>query len=173
MTPRKSKLPGLLFLLVVAIIVVAVFNAKNGYDRSSSAEVVSGRSDTYANTYAKPMQAKKTSVSGATSGTVAPLSTRVYENGLYINLVLFHGTSFAPQVVTVNRGESVRFINVSGAAMHITSTVIDKVPLYRGFDQTKTVGRGETFELPFTEAGTFAYHNSIGDQSVGGVVYVK
>ena len=75
---------------------------------------------------AKPATASAPSV-------VAP--TRILENGQYVNVVSLTNNGFVPQTVTIGKGESVRFVNRSGYAMRIISTIAS--PEYSGLNQRK------------------------------------
>ncbi len=172
---QKSRLPVLLVILVIVVAVAFLLKAKGergegvySYPSLASEETKTSVWPSYS---ATPKASAPSSAKAPASA--APVPTRIYENGIYVNIVRFTGTGFNPQVVNINRGESVRFINTSGAAMRIVSNIVKGVPVYHGFDQTSTLGKGGVFELPFTETGIFAYHNTIGDQSSGGLVHVK
>ena len=75
---------------------------------------------------------------------VSTSPVRVLENGQYISIVNLMNKGFVPQAVSINRGESVRFVNKSGNAMRIMSATE-----YLGLDQQQSVGMNGTFELSF------------------------
>src|SRR3990167_10780030 len=50
----------------------------------------------------------------ATRAETAYTETRKLENGRYVTTVTLTSTGFVPQIVTVSRGENVRFLNKSG-----------------------------------------------------------
>lgn len=105
------------------------------------------------------------------SAPVAP--TRFKENGIWVTVVNYTGTHFVPDLVSINLGEQVRFVNKDNLSMRITSNDIKGVPLYPGFDEQKSVGTGGTFTFLFNKAGLWSYHNLNGDPGVVGVVYVR
>ncbi len=166
MFATHKRLPALLVVLVISLVGLTLIKTRERAEQ---------KMPWY---YTPPpmlkSQAKTASPAKPSAKAAAPSSgTRLYENGVYVNLVRYTGSSFEPRVVAVNRGETVRFVNVSNQTMRIASNVFDKLPVYRGFDQAKSVGKGGTFELSFTEIGIWGYHNLSGDQSVVGVVQVK
>lgn len=100
--------------------------------------------------------------------------TRVKEGDKFVTIVNYNGSKgFDPQIVSINRGESVRFINQSDESMRIVSNVFDGVPIYPGFNQEKTVGKGGTFSLSFSQPGVWGYHNLNAESTIVGIVYVK
>lgn len=100
--------------------------------------------------------------------------TRVQENGRYVTTVTLTSAGFVPQIVSVNRGENVRFLNKSGGAMRIASNDFQGVPLLTGLNQEKSVGANGTYEVTLTEVGVWGYRNGVGtNQIVTGIIHVK
>ncbi|GEM_PF-1468499 len=113
---------------------------------------------------------KKTTTTGGTksavpSPTSVPAPTRVLENGQYISIVSLTNSGFVPQAVTIVKGESVRFVNRSGYAMRIISTVASAE--YSGLNQEKSVGSGGTYSLNFPKSGTYAFGNGKASAFIG------
>lgn len=98
--------------------------------------------------------------------------TRVRENGKYITLISYDGENFNPPIITIKKGESVRFINKSNLTMRIVSNVFDGMPIYRGFNQAQSVGKGGTYELSIPDVGTWGYHNLNGNAGIIGIINV-
>lgn len=94
---------------------------------------------------------------------VAP--TRVFENGQYVSIVSLTNSGFSPQAITIVKGESVRFVNRSGNAMRIISTVASAE--YSGLNQEKSVGLNGIYELSFPKGGTYAFGNGKASTFVG------
>ncbi len=88
--------------------------------------------------------------------------------------VKYTGAGFVPPVITVNRGDSVVFTNVSGKALRIAPVedAKDGNSGYLGFAAAKSVGRGGTFGVSLTQPGIWGYKNLKEPNSVG-VVIVK
>lgn len=112
---------------------------------------------------------KKTTTTGAkpttTESPKVSAPTRVLENGQYISIVSLTNTGFVPQAVTIAKGESVRFVNRSGYAMRIISTVASAE--YSGLNQEKSVGLGGTYALTFPKSGTYAFGNGKASAFIG------
>ncbi|MEK7169777.1 MAG: hypothetical protein AAB767_00640 [Patescibacteria group bacterium] len=111
--------------------------------------------------------ASKTTSPTYVAPAVSTSPVRVLENGQYISIVNLMNKGFVPQAVSINRGESVRFVNKSGNAMRIMSATE-----YLGLDQQQSVGMNGTFELSFPRVGTWVFTNGR-NQSVIGIVHVK
>jgi len=99
--------------------------------------------------------------------------TRVREKGQYVTLVSYDGTNFYPPVITIKSGESVRFINKGNLTMRIASNTFNNVPIYRGFTQADSVGKGGTYELSIPEPGIWGYHNLNGNPGIIGIIHVE
>lgn len=97
--------------------------------------------------------ASKPSVTTAAPKAAAPSMTK---DGAYI--VSYTSTGFSPRSLTIKAGKSVHFVNVSNKAMSIT-TVDPNDSLYRELNQSKTVGRGMSFDYTFLTRGTWVYTN--------------
>ncbi len=89
---------------------------------------------------------------------------------------------FSPATVTVNVGDTVRFVNQStktmwvGADVHPShadydgTTRQEHCPTGGSFDQCTGSGSGTTWEFTFDKAGTFGYHNHLGASDTGTVI---
>jgi plastocyanin len=96
--------------------------------------------------------------------------------------VIYSNTGFSPKEVTVNVGDTVKFINDSTASMwvgadeHPTHKLYDGTDLKthcaegyepKAFDQCM---RGVEYSYTFTKAGTWKYHNHSKSADVGTVI---
>jgi len=100
--------------------------------------------------------------------------SRVKEGVKFVTIVNYtRAGGFDPQIISINRGESVRFVNKSSEVMRVTSNTFENAPIYPGFNQAASVGLGGTYSLSFTQPGVWGYHNLNGDPTVVGIVYVK
>ena len=91
-------------------------------------------------------------------------------SGVYI---IYYGTNgFSPASLTIPIGKSVHFVNNSSSAMLIVP--VDKVNKpYSSLMQSKSVGKGGTFDYTFTSAGSYAYYNDNKDTHVGVITVNK
>ncbi|MES2135341.1 MAG: hypothetical protein V4449_03825 [Patescibacteria group bacterium] len=109
----------------------------------------------------------------AKRATVAYTQTRVQQGNQFVTLVSYDGTNFYPPVITIKRGENVRFINKGNLTMRIVSNTFNKTPIYGGFTQANSVGKGGTYELSIPDAGIWGYHNLNGNPGVIGIINVE
>jgi plastocyanin len=169
----KTRKPLVTLLVIIILIGAGYLIVRKSPSASLQSEESGVRSQGEAvikNTPAVP--AAKTSAERRAE--TAYTSTRSLVNGRYITTVTLTSTGFVPQIVSVGRGESVRFVNKSGGSMRIASNEYQGVPLLQGLNQERTVGANGTFEITLTEVGVWGYHNGVGTaSSPNGIVYVK
>jgi plastocyanin len=79
-------------------------------------------------------------------------------------------SGFSPATVTVTVGQTVRFVNGTDGTMRIYSVTNLGSPIYPGFDQGKSVGRGGVYDFLFNKSGTWGYYNLNGNSAVTGTV---
>ncbi len=89
------------------------------------------------------------------------------KDGLYV--IYYTNKGFSPATLQIKKGKGVRFINNSDKAMRIFADLkYDTV--YSSLNESKTVGRGGTYDFVFNEAGNWAYHNENNQNDHGTVV---
>jgi plastocyanin len=161
--------PENIFLVVIAVFVVAMVGLFIFWTPLKSAL-------RYLNVSQNNPPAGATSTAPAANDTeraaTAYTQTRVRESGKYVTLVSYDGENFNPQVITIKKGENVRFVNKSNLTMRIVSNVFDGMPIYRGFNQAQSVGKGGTYELSIPDLGTWGYHNLNGNPGIIGIINV-
>jgi len=96
--------------------------------------------------------------------------------------VVYTDNGFEPSEVTINAGDTVKFVDESEAndmwvatALHPTHTVypgsdIDKCDTASPGELFDQCGTGESFELTFSEVGEWAYHNHVNADDFGKVI---
>lgn len=96
----------------------------------------------------------------SSSNTQNTRPAHTFEDGHYVNFIYFDGTSFSPETLTIDSGESVRFVNLSTLSMRIGTRVESlSSPKYASIEQPHVAAEGETYDVFFTEPGTWAYQN--------------
>ncbi|MBI2620732.1 cupredoxin domain-containing protein [candidate division WWE3 bacterium] len=73
--------------------------------------------------------------------------------------IVYTEDGFSPNVVTVKKGDKVRWVNESSAMMWVASAVHPTHQLYPEFDQRETVDRGGVYEFAFDKIGDWKYHS--------------
>ena len=95
-------------------------------------------------------------------------------------LVSFTDKGFEPIIVTMQKGETIRFVNNSQHNLWIAATG-DSGSIYPGtgkecgqsaFDSCKTLNKGDFWEFTFTKVGTWSYHNNF-DLERTGIIIVE
>ncbi len=103
--------------------------------------------------------------------------------------VTYNGSAFSPSTITVNKGDTVKFVDTDqrGAGTAGTMWVAsDPHPTHTGYDGTSRTthcaagysgpapldqcSTGSTFSFTFTKVGTFGYHNHDSSSDMGTVV---
>ncbi len=103
-----------------------------------------------------------------------PPGARIMQNGVYVTIIHFNGTSFTPSALTISRGEEVRFINTSNLTMDVGSQNPNaSSPAYAQINQPMAKGKGGVYQLSFTEVGVWAYANQTGSTPIKGTISVK
>jgi plastocyanin len=101
-------------------------------------------------------------ISSGTATSTSEISVR--------ETVIYNGKSFSPNNFTVNRGESVRFVNQGTGGMSIASDPHPTHTNYPEFDQYKTSQKGEkTFVFNFEKVGTWGFHDHLNPAARGTV----
>ena len=77
------------------------------------------------------------------------------------NVVKMRRYSFDPRVLTVSRGATVRFENVSGTDKWPASNFHPTHQLYPGFDAAHTLRNGESYSFKFERVGRWGYHDHL------------
>lgn len=155
------KIDSSKYIIGALVVILAIYGGFSMGKKSAQApemEAVNteeGQEQEMATTTATTTAPVKTTT---TSGYVAPKTTTptILKDGSY--LVSYTSTGFSPRTLTIRAGKSVHFSNVSSKAMSITTTEPNST-LYREFNQSKTVGRGGSFDYTFLTPGTWNYMN--------------
>lgn len=163
-------------LVAGAILIVGLFMFFSSGDTPNSD--VSGEAGTKPAAETLPSSATQTkeapraaSPKPAPTTVVAPgssLPSRTPE-GLYI--ISYTNRGFEPNTLQIAQREGVRFINRSDKAMRVFA-VEENNQVYGSLSQSKSVGKGETFDFLFTLPGNWAYYNKNNPADRGTVVVV-
>ena len=150
----NSKVWWVLLVVVVIIILIAMFA------RGGDSTPVTPSGDTVSE--------------GTTDTTPTPSDTSASKpemtaEGYYV--IRYTASGFSPASLTVTKGDSVRFINDGNDAMSIAPADTVNQP-YATFDQTKSIGKGGTYNYTFTSAGSYTYYN-LNNKTHVGVVTAK
>ncbi|MES2014337.1 MAG: hypothetical protein V4437_00790 [Patescibacteria group bacterium] len=97
------------------------------------------------------------------------------ESGKYVNYVYYTGRAFVPDLLVINRGEKVRFINATNLTMRVGSRPESvSSSYYAEITEPKAEGKGSVFDTALSEPGVWSYENlSSKEPRVFGAVYVR
>ena len=164
---KKDSSKYVIGALVVALAIYGGFSMGEKSAQAPEMEAINleGGEETATTTATTTAPAKTTT----TSGYVAPKTNTptILKDGSY--LVSYTSTGFSPRTITIRVGKSVHFSNVSNKAMSITTTEPNSL-VYRELNQSKTVGRGGSFDYTFLTAGTWNYMNRNNPSDKGTIV---
>lgn len=158
------------YVIAAVVILLAIYGGFAWGNKSArapeQAEMVSQEGEPMATTTATTTPAAPKSSS---TSAPKPAAVTILKDGSY--LVSYTASGFSPRTLTIKKGKSVHFSNASNKAMSITA-VESANQIYRELNQSKTVGRGGSFDFTFLTAGTWEYMNR-NNPSDRGVVIVQ
>lgn len=73
--------------------------------------------------------------------------------------VTYTNDGFSPATLTINQGDTVKFVNQSNRDFQPASNDHPEHTLYPGFDAGDEIDPGGSYEFTFERVGTWGYHN--------------
>lgn len=164
-----NKRNAIIAVIVALVIVYGVFLRVS---RSPTSPDMNGPSQVQEQEYATTTVSVPVTTPVKKTTTVSQpktTSVTILKDGSY--LVSYTDRGFVPATLEIKAGKSVHFVNNSNKAMSLTTTSAES-NVYGEFNQSKTVGKGGTYDFTFLQPGIWNYvnRNNQGDQ---GVVVVK
>jgi plastocyanin len=101
------------------------------------------------------------SVTAGTSATI-PAPKTVTVN--------YTSAGFSPASITINKGDTVKFVNNSTDSMWVASDPHPAHTDYPGFDELSSAPQGGSYSFTFNKIGTWGYHNHRNSRMHGTVV---
>lgn len=114
--------------------------------------------------------ASKPTPKTTTSTAVKSQAPSMTKDGLYI--ISYTDRGFSPATLQLTKGKGVHFINNSNKAMRIFSDLPND-RIYGAITQSKTVGKGGTYDFVFNDAGNWGYYNANNSSDRGTVVVTE
>jgi plastocyanin len=111
-----------------------------------------------------PAATTPTSPSSTQAQTTTPAESAVQ--------VKMEAEAFSPSVVTISKGQTVTFVNVSDDDKWPASDFHPTHLLYPGFDAQRSIPPGQSYSFTFERRGRWTYHNHL-DPLVKGTVVVR
>jgi plastocyanin len=87
--------------------------------------------------------------------------------------VVYTNEGYFPKQITVKKGESVKFINMSDRMVWTASDEHPAHTIYPEFDQKTVAGRGNEYSFKFEKIGTWCYHNHANASHVGKIIVTE
>lgn len=84
--------------------------------------------------------------------------------------VVFNGTAFAPNNLTINAGDTIVFKNSSSKNFWPASGPHPQHTNYPEFDPKKAVAAGANFEFKFTKVGEWPFHDHLTPTAFGKII---
>jgi plastocyanin len=100
---------------------------------------------------------KPTPLPPGTTPEATPTSPRaiIEPDGTY--LVYYENDGFMPKNISLQSGKSVKFINNSDKSLRVTTKTTDRE--FKNYDQTTSVGKGETYKINISIKGLWQFEN--------------
>jgi plastocyanin len=174
-------------ILIGGIVVIVIIGALYGFNKTKHAEAptVVTADQTMSGEKSNEVQPTETSEPGAgvtpnpqgmapstpaTEQTTTPAPKPVTQANIpYTATVVYTGTEFVPEEITVIEGGTVTFVNQSNEKMWIATDnhpTHDRYPIKNEtscsgntFDQCASIGKGGSWSFTFSRLGTWGYHN--------------
>jgi plastocyanin len=87
--------------------------------------------------------------------------------------VVYTNEGYSPKEITVKKGETVKFINMSDRRVWTASDEHPAHTIYPEFDQKTAAGRGNEYTFKFDRVGTWGFHNHSNAKHLGTVTVTE
>ena len=163
MHTNKEKGSVWMIVILVVLVVLAIVWARSGGETLETGDLTTEEGQDSEATQEGTSGTTGTTGTGGTGSGATSLPTMTAK-GEYI---IYYGTNgFSPANLTIQVSKSVHIVNNSNSAMLIVP--VDKVNKpYVNFMQSKSVGKGGSFDYTFTAVGSYAYYNDNMDKHTG------
>lgn len=105
---------------------------------------------------------------------VAAQDQPVWEKDHYVYIMNFNNEKFTPETLTINKGDSVKFVNKDNLTMRISASLYAPDASNIVNTDPKSVGKGGTYSLSLPQAGIWIIQNENSTvQGPSGVIYVR
>ena len=83
--------------------------------------------------------------------------------------ITYTDSGFSPSAITINKGDTVKFVNQSSGAMWVASAPHPQHTDYAAFDEKQGVSKGGTYSFTFDRVGVHKFHNHLNSSRFGSV----
>ncbi len=142
---KKKSILIVAFLIILPIIVFEFFYLTQ--ETKNTIPIESGDTTVF--------QTATTTVANTAPKNIPASNQYLAQDGVYV--VRYTDKGFVPEQLQIPKGKTVRFVNLSTKGMRIFS---DSTSLqFLELNQSKTVGKGETYTFSFVNTGLWSYYN--------------
>lgn len=180
---KKIFIPAL--IVVVLVVVAGFLAARKGSehpDEKIQAQLSDSSSPEQRSSVATPAEAgpvpaepvAPTTIPVAEKKTTAHFSSGEEAEGVDVQVfeVIYDGSKFAPDSLSIKAGDVVIFKNKSKSAFWPASNPHPTHTDYPEFDAKKSIAAGQTYEFKFTKVGKWGFHDHI-NATARGVIAVN
>ena len=87
--------------------------------------------------------------------------------------VVYTNEGYTPNSLTIKKGQTVKFINLSDRMSWTASNDHPTHTIYPEFDEKRTSKKGETYTFTFQRVGTWGYHNHLNASHTGIITVIE
>ncbi|OHA17378.1 MAG: hypothetical protein A3G52_03755 [Candidatus Taylorbacteria bacterium RIFCSPLOWO2_12_FULL_43_20] len=172
---KKNTVIGVLVIIILALAVIAFIPKNNGNvvlaPGNSSDENATLNNDRDMNENTESPVQTNGGNNEEEEEEEANSSATLDDDMIEEIFVIYTKEGFNPKSITVNKGQTVRFINESATPMSVASNDHPTHNIYPEFDQYKTDARGKSvFDFTFDKTGEWQYHNHLQANHEGTVI---
>lgn len=110
---------------------------------------------------------------GVSSASVSPQEGPIREGDHLVYQIAYSEKAFTPQILIIDRGDNVRFVNKSTLSMRMDITLNGSVPSTASYVQPGSVGKNGSYALSFSQPGVWIFKNMDGNPGNTGIIYVQ
>lgn len=148
---------GTLFFIILIILLIIVGVVV--YNRSANNSILNVPTNEEENVLGQ-IPSVGTSTTPATSTISSPKQITV----------TYDGTSFSPNTITLNKGDTIKFVNNSSKGMWVASDPHPQHTIYPSFDEKSSAGSSGTYSFTFDRVGTWGFHNHQNPSARGTII---
>lgn len=162
---NKNYIIGIVLIILIVLAIIIFAHHTSQYGTSYSATTTTpNETSTYTPSSNTTPNTSTTVNTSATTSTQNPLPPHTVS-------VSYTDSGFSPNSITINRGDTVTFVNQSASQMWVAGNPNAQYPQsYPGFNEGAQVSNGGKYSILFSQAGTYQYYNENHVGSVGVII---
>jgi len=172
---QNSNKGVIITIIVIVIIIILGLLLWKGNTSETLLPITENQNATTTETVATSTATSTNQVATSTATSTSQTSTKPKTV-----TVTYTDTGYTPKSITINKGDTVKFVNDSSGPMWTASARHPDHTLYpektandclgSAFDQCKSVNKGGSYSFTFNQVGSWNYHNHSNSSQFGTVV---